>query len=227
MKISPSNPNRVYIADFAGTVELWDWINAEKILSVSVDQRIVSIDVVASKSRESDLLYMLGVGNDAKGGMSNLYYCSIRDKNVSSTSNIHQFNEKHKDLQVFQSGNVIVCASNSSVAIGRIHVTKHKKVESNSTAGHNWKQLKFPEGLACFDARFAAKSTAIIGGGSGKDQTTESLHLVLGSQTGKGSIYVYEDIMKMLDNPASMKARKLHWHRSAVGSVKWSLDGKK
>ena len=28
------------------------------------------------------------------------------------------------------------------------------------------------------------------------------------------------------DNAESLRPKKLHWHRDAIGSVKWSLDGK-
>lgn len=50
----------------------------------------------------------------------------------------------------------------------------------------------------------------------------------------KGSIFVFEDVLESLTqsenhsqrpNTEPLAARKLHWHRNAVASVKWSSDG--
>jgi NET1-associated nuclear protein 1 (U3 small nucleolar RNA-associated protein 17) len=226
VKISPSNPNHVYIADPDGVVDLWDWTTAAKILSVTVNESIVGIDVVASNSSESDLLYMLAVGTVSKEVISYIYSCSIQDQKASSTSVIHQFNGNQKGIQVFKAGDVIVCVSDSAVNIGRISKAQQKAKELDSKIVHRWRELKCHEGIVCFDARFTAKPSR-TSGASKKDPVSESMHLVLGSQRGKGLIYVYEDILKTLEDPTSIKGRKLHWHRNDVGSVKWSQDGKK
>ena len=47
----------------------------------------------------------------------------------------------------------------------------------------------------------------------------------------KGSIFVYQDLLRKLErmerasNLTLPATRRLHWHRNAVGAVKWSMDG--
>ncbi len=64
-----------------------------------------------------------------------------------------------------------------------------------------------------------------------KNATTLVVDLVIGDV--KGVVFVYEDLLAKLihtQNTALSSAiniapRKLHWHRQAVHTAKWSLDG--
>jgi len=61
----------------------------------------------------------------------------------------------------------------------------------------------------------------------------QTLDVVIGG--AKGMIFVYEDLLNNLvqseraskasEPAADLKPRILHWHRQAVGTVRWSLDG--
>ena len=83
-----------------------------------------------------------------------------------------------------------------------------------------WREVAVPGRIASFDAKASQ-----LGG----SRPRMSVDVVLGLQDG--AILVYEDVLFQLvgndkgSKSSNITSRRLHWHRDAVSSVKWSRDG--
>ena len=92
--------------------------------------------------------------------------------------------------------------------------------DETSPPSFYWRELRLPSEISTFDARSSMEHRA---------GNAPKVDIAVGVDSGE--IMLYEDLLFKLMGKEGKKTttdiapRNLHWHRSAVNSVKWSVDG--
>ncbi|KAK4181068.1 putative U3 small nucleolar RNA-associated protein 17 [Triangularia setosa] len=121
---------------------------------------------------------------------------------------LHSFDEGPQVLRFAAGGRLILTAAKTALHIGNL---KTNKITSLDTLRYEFHSFDLPDIISCLDVR-----------ATWKDKKLTRADVVVGC--ARGAIYLYNDILSGLSD-RSLQPRKLHWHRRAVHSVKWSKDG--
>lgn len=132
-------------------------------------------------------------------------------------------------LKVLDEGKVIIATAGSKMLIGN---TQRPNEPSLKDVTYTWREFDCSTWITSIDIQ--VNRTDVTSKSSRESQATASaINIVIGGI--RGSIFVYDDILEKLTRKENSRARlnnenidprKLHWHRNAVASVKWSADGK-
>ena len=139
------------------------------------------------------------------------------------------------DIQVLLQGRFVVVACGDSLMVG-------KRQKQSKTAVQDfeyvWRELKFAQRITTFHTY--VRDPAEVTGKPAKSvqDHRDVIDIAIGDISGV--LLLFEDILSSFaaiesvqkggktkaDNAESLRPKRLHWHRDAIGSVKWSLDGK-
>jgi NET1-associated nuclear protein 1 (U3 small nucleolar RNA-associated protein 17) len=220
MKISPSNPDTVYVAHACGVIQLWNWVEGEMLMKVQDDVTIYGIDVTISKSSPIETIFYIGRPNGEETTTS-VYKFSATSQKPSAISLLHSIPTILRHIQVLNSGSLVLAIADRTVVAGVSNSAKHgtdPSKEQDSKSLYRWNVMEFPEGLGCFDARELSNPAQ-------KKANAHPNIVAVAFGTILGKIYVYDDIVKAMQDPSAQKFRLMHWHRNRIGAIKWSQDG--
>jgi NET1-associated nuclear protein 1 (U3 small nucleolar RNA-associated protein 17) len=218
--LSACNPSYLYIALSSGRIEHWDWESGSRLKAWDVNAELFSLQVADLREEEEshDILY---VADSAKGGHSITAH-RFQKKDAESVAEVRTLLKTKgavSRLQVLQDGQIIVAATEKHLIIGSRKGGKSSK--QLSTLHYNWREFEYTRQITSLDAR-------VDGGDVDRPSKRAQVDIAVG--TDEGAIMLYHDIQAQLQQVEQQKqiapqANKLHWHRNAVGSLKWSLDG--
>jgi len=228
--ISPNQSNFVYVADSSGMVTLWDWAGGSKIGRWAIEACVSHLVVVKQPSTDNDLVFAHESGNNHIVNVHALRTGSEASK--TELKCILKTSRPITDMQVLLQGKIVVLSTPSSIMIG-----KRKKVHKTAVQDfeYTWREFDTSKKISTF-----AAFVRIPTGDVKKDPLLEQRdHLDLAIGDEEGAILLFEDIITTFASiershkdksdtkvgPESLRPKRLHWHRSAVGSLKWSLDG--
>ncbi|KAF2147853.1 WD40 repeat-like protein [Myriangium duriaei CBS 260.36] len=194
------DPDRVYIGfSSPDRVEVWDLEDTNTPVSTEVvDGDVTQITLGRTSQEDEEALYILTRSNETS-------FLIRAGQTVSKTrTNI---------LDFCISGDTFIGIGHDKLIAGKV-----KEGEPHS----HFVEWSISSHITCFGVRkhnpgSAKKNHGVI--------PETRLSIALGTTTGE--IFVYENVL-IGDKPSgsSLPApRTLHWHREAVGSVKWSRDG--
>lgn len=229
--MSATDSSRVYVAESTGLITLWDWVSRQKIGRWDIGATVRNMTVITHS--DEDLVYCHEPG---KSHIINVH--ALRTGAQASTTELKPILKTSSsilDIQVLLQGNFVVVACNDSLMVG-------KRQKQSKTAVQDfeyvWRELKFSQRITAFNA-YVRDPTEVTGKAakSAQDQR-DVIDIAVGEDSGV--ILLFEDVLSSFaaietiqkggkakaDNAESLRPKKLHWHRDAVGSVKWSLDGK-
>lgn len=230
--LSATDSNRVYVAESTGLITLWDWVSRQKVGRWDIGATVRNMKVVTHA--DEDLVYCHEPG---KSHIVNVH--ALRTGAQASTTELKPILKTSAnilDIQVLLQGKFVVVACGDSLMVG-------KRQKQSKTAVQDfeyvWRELKFAQRITTFDA-YVRDPAEVTGkpAKSAQDQR-DIIDIAIGELSG--AILLFEDVLASFaaietvqkagktkaDNAESLRPKKLHWHRDAVGSVKWSLDGKK
>ncbi|KAF1365295.1 WD40 repeat-like protein, partial [Lizonia empirigonia] len=228
--MSATDSSRVYVAESTGLITLWDWVSRQKIGRWDIGATVRNMTVITHS--DEDLVYCHEPG---KSHIINVH--ALRTGAQASTTELKPILKTSSsilDIQVLLQGNFVVVACNDSLMVG-------KRQKQSKTAVQDfeyvWRELKFSQRITAFNA-YVRDPTEVTGKAakSAQDQR-DVIDIAVGEESGV--ILLFEDVLSSFaaietiqkggkakaDNAESLRPKKLHWHRDAVGSVKWSLDG--
>jgi NET1-associated nuclear protein 1 (U3 small nucleolar RNA-associated protein 17) len=237
--LSITNPGRLYIADTAGSITLWDWQEGKAIHAVPRKWPIRTLVVTQLSGTLHDTLFTIEtqqISDDMKKDHIVARQILTGDKNKPVATHVPLFSRKQDllFLKVIDEGNVIFAATAQEVTMANVKSELvNAPVDTDPLLFANryiWRLQQSNELLTCLDAKvrlrpadhkldrsnvFNAKMYDLVYGGV------------------QGDIYIYEDILHRQEEreiksngQTVLPPRLLKWHREAVGTVKWSLDGK-
>ncbi|TVY84633.1 U3 small nucleolar RNA-associated protein [Lachnellula suecica] len=130
-------------------------------------------------------------------------------------------------LKTAKEGTVIVGAAGKRVLLGRLRSSDYDTVDKIK---YEFRVFETTDSIMTLDLKVSDRTfteelkKSVL-------KRTPVVDLVIGDV--RGAIFVHNDLLanliraqdKTLAKPISLAPRKLHWHRQAVHTVKWSLDG--
>ncbi|KAI9764102.1 MAG: hypothetical protein M1835_007648 [Candelina submexicana] len=232
--LSSTNPNTLYVSNTKGHIYHWDWRAGEQLDRWNAKAQIYglatsalaigdsTVDVVYTREKRG-MNWMIAAYNLAHGKHS-----ADRER-----AQLYVTNKPISRLHVTPSGENIVASYGEYLVVG---VTNDRELPSFSKMEFVWRELWTPERITCLDVReIVTRQWSRATGAKGRAKHLKSQHsldIVVGGL--KGVIYVHEDLLHKLnqkEREAQLKAAinltplKFHWHREAVATVKWSVDG--
>jgi len=229
--ISAVQPDQVYIADTAGIITLWNWTNGSKVGRWHIGATVRHLDVVKQPDADQDLLYAHETGG--KNHVINVH--ALRTGAQASKTELKRITKTNNPItgiQVLLQGKIVVASSAKSILIGKrtkLHKTAVQDFE------YIWREFETSSRITTFNSHVRLPDTDK----SKKSQPDPRDRLDLAIGDSDGVIHLFEDILssfaaieksqktkasKIL-GPESLRPKRLHWHREAVGAIKWSLDG--
>ncbi|KIY02324.1 uncharacterized protein Z520_02462 [Fonsecaea multimorphosa CBS 102226] len=215
--LSKADPKRLYVSSSKGLVSLWDWTTAAVIGRHSTgrgSQQIVPL------CQQDDKEMVLVLQDDGQGGKRlDAYSVNLLLGAFTESNTVLQRTNLSPCIRSYARGAVLLTCVEDQLLVGQCQVT----AEGELDLIYIWREITLPGFITSFDAQV----------NSGKSKTLRKvpfLDVVIG--LNDGVIMHYEDILfKLIGKEKKNKAstedivgRKLHWHRTAVNTVKWSRD---
>lgn len=149
-----------------------------------------------------------------------------------STRMIYTSPHRIEYLQTAHEGTVLVGISGNKILIGRL---KSPDFDTVGKIRYEFRVFESIDAIKCLDMRVSFRTGAELEGlkKSSMLKKTPIVDLVVGDV--KGVVFLHDDLLAKLfiqaqdgtlPSGVSIIPRKMHWHRQAVQTVKWSLDGK-
>lgn len=232
---STTHHNILYVSTFSGLIYKWNWIEGKKIARWDISSQIANLGTAASTMTESDedIVYTI----DKKGKWTITAHKLMAGDQASKTQlvTLYRSPQPISGLRVVEGGRALIATSENLLMIGVINGSDRTSLISTT---YVWRQVTLPEWITCFDVRVAFNAVQSIGANSEKLKSRNSsfrssIEIVAGG--AKGEIYIYKDLLEKLiqkerldktGRAVDLAASLQHWHREAVSTVKWSLDGK-
>ncbi|KAJ5389303.1 uncharacterized protein N7496_000371 [Penicillium cataractarum] len=194
-----------------GFVTKWDWDSGKRLDRWGTDATTVAVDLSLVEKKDRLASYSIV---SQKDGKRQILINSLGEKKLAGIS-VLVTSEPINNIKVACGGRVIVACDGSHLFLG---TTSSVDLESPESTKYTWREATLPAPATCFHLRENSDESS---GSSGP-----VVDLAVG-ETG-GYILIYQDILSTLFGRSADKKstpRKLHWHRGAVSSVRWSRDG--
>ena len=230
--LSASTDSQTYISTVSGEIEKWDWTEGSRIgrwkLSSSIYSLVTSTPTAEESSNE--LVYTVDRKDADQWRISAHRLQSGEHAAKTDVKTLLRHQDPLSSLRILAGGRFVVAASGSLLMIG--HTTKPNPSMLQELS-YTWRIVECPEWITCIDARIS-HIERVEKPSKGGTRRFEALDIAVGGL--KGSIHVYDNLLGKLirteqptskEVPEDIKSRRLHWHRNAVLSLKWSLDGER
>jgi NET1-associated nuclear protein 1 (U3 small nucleolar RNA-associated protein 17) len=222
--ISTTNPNQVYIINGQGIISLWDWTSEKKLGRWDNGSKIRQMVSIARPDVPYDFLYCHELGDTDTISVQTLRVG--KDAAESESKQLLKTKSPVISFQVLHHGRFIVVGCHNSILIGKL--AKQNWTTFKELA-YTWREFQVPKRITAYNAQLRPIVDQPI------EQWT-TLDIAVGDKDGV--IYLFEDVWTAFTRQEkrlkegegvhfdSLEPKRLHWHREAVGSVKWSHDGK-
>ena len=229
--ISSTNPDLVYVADSAGIISLWNWTDGSKLGRWGIGANVQHLVVVEQPTTARDLIFT----HEAESPKHIVSVHALYTGEEAAKTEVKQILKTARPItgmQVLLQGKLVVLSTPNSMIIGKRRKFKQTALQDFE---YTWREFETSKRITTFNG--------FVQTPSGKDKALEverdNLDLAVGDEDG--AIYLFEDVISRFVaveksqkdksdrkvGPESLTPKRLHWHRSAVRSIKWSLDGEK
>lgn len=229
--LSATKPNHLYVADSSRLISLWDWVQGTKLGRWQMAAIVREMVVIAQPGSAEDLVYC----NESNGKSQTINVHALRTKEQASKTELKQVlkqdDQVHR-LQVLLQGKYVIITSARSITIGKRLRVSHTALKDFE---YVWRELQFSTTIATCDAYYRPPILAENGKITAAGER-EIIDLAVGDEIGV--VLLFEDILASFaaserfqknqnttEGAEDFRPKRLHWHRNAVGAVKWSLDG--
>jgi hypothetical protein len=156
------------------------------------------------KPSETEIVYVV---TKSKMDDSMLWRVSLSDNKVGEKTQLYRGRGTVVAVHPSDSGRAVSLITGKDIVI----------INSDGTKWQTPRVFKMTFPLTCMDVLTVAPATSKKGK---KGAVQRGGDIVVGDSVG--AIYVLHDAVA---SRAEITPRKMHWHRMAVSSVKWALDG--
>lgn len=210
-KLSPIDQNILYIFTPA-FVTKWNWDSGKRLARWGTGYSTIAVEVSGSEGADRIASYSIGLQKDGK---RQVLVSALGDKKATDIVAL-ETSEQINTIRVAYEGRVILASDGCRLFLG---TTPNVDLENPESTKYTWREATLPVSATCLHLREnpEGKST----------KTADVVDLVIGE--GNGSMLIYHDLSNTLFGRNAEKKsppRKLHWHRGAVSTVRWSKDGK-
>lgn len=193
-----------------GTLLKYDWTTGRRMWSLAFNGTISAITSTSS-SAEGDGFLMINQSDDGSYNMTSL----ALDAAGRQVGRRHLLSQKTliKPQICFAAelGIVTVC-SKDTILIGQLGSDS-----GEDAAPLHWKEVSVSGKIVCFDAQILPASKQ-----AKKGSNQPIVNVAVGLKSGE--IYLYNDILNNANASSDLHIHRLHWHRAAPRTVKFSPD---
>lgn len=228
--LSPTNSHILWVACSDGSIYSIDWTSgagAEQYWGISSTGCVhMTAASMESAERRRDVIFTTEARKD--GGFritaNELAPPNSTVKTVART--IYTSNQRIQFLKSAREGSIVVAASGNKILVGRLRSTEYDTIDKIK---YEFRVFESADAIKCLDMRVTNRSDAEGLKKSNPLRKTPVVDLVVGDV--RGVMFLHNDLLAKVFSPAegalavNLSPRKLHWHRQAVHTVKWSLDG--
>ncbi|KAE8548555.1 hypothetical protein EYB25_008933 [Talaromyces marneffei] len=218
LQLVPSDPQHLYISTHSGRLIQWDWDAGRETTSPGNFVKVSLLEVVPLKVPDEEKQRMAYFAVKTKGARChiavNTDWTQRKDAPetvVFDTANVITH------LKVVQGGQFIVACARQQLIIGTL---SPKSKETGTFDDYEWREYRLPvKHITCLDVR--ESQIAVIG-----ENTTMTIDIAIGDASGV--ILVYNNVLSSISREGTSGLpllQRLHWHREAVASLRWSRDG--
>ncbi|KAL8727011.1 MAG: hypothetical protein Q9181_005856 [Wetmoreana brouardii] len=229
---SSADPNHLYVGTNEGVVQVWDWLQGQKLHFWFTKCRIYAIATSnhVDADESSEIVYT--IDRKGAGGPWRISAHRLRSGSEADQSEVVTLRKSQEPITAFkvvENGKCIIATSGSVLTLGTTDFPAQAPLGGLS---YTWRDIECPEWISCFDVRIVHEEKSSTNKQSGKDSRIGRLDIVIGGL--KGSLHVYDDLLRNLvrrerksdkEMLGDLTSRRKHWHRNAVLTVKWSRDG--
>ncbi|SZF05928.1 unnamed protein product [Blumeria hordei] len=230
--LSPSNADMIWVACSNGSVFSVNWTNgsgADSFWTVSSTGCIhMTVASMESHGRKRDVVFTTEARKEG-GFRTTANELAEPDGTIAiAARTIYTSQEPIQFLKATRDGSIIVGASGKRILVGRLRSTEFNTVDKIKFEFRTFESNEF---ITSLDLKVSLQNEVEV---TRKDklQKTPVVDLVVGNI--KGVIFVHYNIAGelfgqskngLLLSTTNLVPPRLHWHRQAVNSIKWSLDG--
>lgn len=213
-----------------GSIERWDWAEGKRLEYWNISASIYFLATTNQNIDKPSNALVYTVDREEVGPWMLTVHRLLGGSEASKTDlgTLLKYSEPLTFIKILDSGRIIVVTSGQRLMVGSC---ERPNPDSLKDVSYVWRDVDCPEWITSVDVRMRpydskkpkASKTAFHG----------AIDVAVG--TLKGKIIVYDDILENLIRiENSMKGsqgngvncRVLHWHRTAVPALRWSIDGR-
>jgi NET1-associated nuclear protein 1 (U3 small nucleolar RNA-associated protein 17) len=226
--LSPTDSNILYVAQSNGEISKLDWttgVGVDKAwvtsLKKTTHMMIASLDAPEGKR---DIIFTVGsIENKCQILVHEL--SELGESTTVKSKVIYSTPYPISNVQASSDGAVIVATAGARILVGSLR--------GQELVRYEFRIFESSDVLSSMDFRVSKRAPETGKKGPSRLDRYPVVDVVVGNV--KGVIFLHDDLLGNLvrsetpsaegPNPLSLAPRKHHWHRKAVLSVKWSLDG--
>ncbi|RCI13327.1 hypothetical protein L249_0325 [Ophiocordyceps polyrhachis-furcata BCC 54312] len=230
-RLSSENREFIWVACSDGAVYHVDWTVGKEISpTFRTASRTAKAMVVVPFASEGNG-EMIIIAESAKDHCMAVIAYHCQAGSVSGSKTIHTQTSKKRAKH--ESGlHLLEASRDGKVLTGALSDCLFVCVASGAGEGEfsqvQYKAFSFevPEIITTIDIRMHAETSLLQGNDmASNEEQSDAVDIIVGG--ARGNIYVYGDVVSRAQSAAKdgISVSKLHWHRKAVHSAKWSRDG--
>lgn len=214
--LSHTKPDFVWVACSDGRIWRVNWKKGTAVQDEFRTQSHTALDMSVAAIGNHEVIYVSETTKQFKGEIVAYFGPDFANPPSEALFTTKKSDQGIHLLRASADGKCVVAATRESLIVGTVTAQA-----SQADLGLEFEFFTFDSTdiICALDVRI-----------TGKSDGTSALDLIAGG--ARGAIYYYNDILRKLQNlngPKSkrepLQARKYHWHRRAVHSLKWSKDG--
>lgn len=220
LQLVPSDPQHLYISTLSGKLIQWDWDAGREITTRGNFVKVSLFEIVPLKVQEEETQRMAYFAVKSKGAR---YHIAVntdwtqRKEKESGETVVFDTANAISHFKVVQGGQFIVACARQQLMIGTL---SPKSKEKGVYDEYEWREYRLPvKQITCLDVR--ESQVAVLG-----ENTTTTIDIAVGDASGV--ILVYNGVLSSIGREGTSGLpilQRLHWHREAVASLRWSRDG--
>lgn len=232
--LSAAHPTNLYVATSQGVIHLFHWGEGNKLGRWKLSGQVWALVVSTQSSSEGaqDIVYAI----EQSGGKWRLAVHRLRsgsDAPETESKTIYSSSHQITQFRLVRDGQLVVATSGRRIIIGKLCNDSSPSLKS---VKYLWRELVTTNSITTLDVRDPLGKPTSMQRVRIESNPGESHEVVIDVLVGhdKGVLNIYPDLLNKLvalehKNPdeivKAIAPRRMHWHREAVLSAKWSADG--
>ena len=210
--VSASDSSILYASTVQGDIGAWTWNTGDCLGCIKVGRTIVDMCCALVEGEHRTTVFT--VERTRSSSLITAHRLRSNHHKLKTRTILLKTSKPLLRLKVLENGRSIVAMSGKMLHVGT-RIDDSSKSDSNSLQ-YAWNALHSPENVACFDAIARQPETR----SQKRPQHKQPSTIEVAAGSAGGCIYVFSDA-----NDAQSEPRRLHWHREAVATLTYSVDG--
>lgn len=216
--LDPCNSNQLFLSRLSGTVQNWDWTTGQK-----QEQWKCQIDLLelVGVVTEAPGRYSLHTLHGGLGEKTRLLQSLVSAKNNSPDEEVLLLTKQShwSGCKSIDNGNILFLSFGRQLVIGQLLPVS----KGSNEKAFIWREVTVPQPIESMDVQIRDRPK------TAGSSSVKMIDVVIGCVDGV--IIMYEDLLyRLIGREKGVRdieilSRRLHWHRQAVNTVKWSRDG--